>query len=191
MKKTILLAVAALALAACGNKANTPKDNGLEKAADEKKQGVIAYVELDSINSQYQYAIDMTDELETRQKNYASQLSAKAQALQNAMNSAQQKAQKGEYTSQEQVQQAQASLQRQQQQYENLEAKYQREMLEATNDFNKSLRDSIQNFIAEFNKDGRYAMILGKQDVSLLYADPALNITDQVIKGLNKRYTKK
>ena len=107
------------------------------------------------------------------------------------MNSAQQKAQKGEYTSQEQVQQAQASLQRQQQQYENLEAKYQREMLEATNDFNKSLRDSIQNFIAEFNKDGRYAMILGKQDVSLLYADPALNITDQVIKGLNKRYTKK
>ena len=82
MKHTFLIAAVAIALASCNNKSNTLKDNGLEKPAQEKNTGIIAYVELDSINTQYQYAIDMTDQLETQQKNFASQLQQKAQAIQ-------------------------------------------------------------------------------------------------------------
>ena len=38
------------------------------------------------------------------------------------------------------------------------------------------------------NKDKKYAMVLAKSGDNILYADGAYNITNDVIKGLNKAY---
>ena len=56
--------------------------------------------------------------------------------------------------------------------------------------YQETLRDSLKNFIDDFNKDGRYTMILSKSGDNILYADKQLDITDQVVAGLNKRYKK-
>ena len=50
------------------------------------------------------------------------------------------------------------------------------------------LTDSIESFIKEFNKTKGYDAILYK--AAGVYFNPALDITDEVIKGLNARYVK-
>ena len=54
---------------------------------------------------------------------------------------------------------------------------------------NIQLRDSINAYLKEYNKDKKYSLIINNAGFNnLLYADPAFNITQEVIDGLNKRY---
>ena len=57
-----------------------------------------------------------------------------------------------------------------------------------TDKFNKALRDSIQHYLAVYNKDKKYSIIFSKQGDNLLYADKAYDITNEIIAGLNKAY---
>ena len=57
--------------------------------------------------------------------------------------------------------------------------------------YNKEMRDSIQSFLREYNKSKGYSIILSKAGDNILYADPAMDITEDVVAGLNKRYKKK
>ena len=51
-----------------------------------------------------------------------------------------------------------------------------------------ALRDSIQHYLAVYNKDKKYSLILSKAGDNILYADKAYDITNEVISGLNKAY---
>jgi outer membrane protein len=52
----------------------------------------------------------------------------------------------------------------------------------------KIVNDSIQKFIEVYNAQHGYDAILLK--AATLYIDPALDITDEVVEGLNARYNK-
>ena len=53
-----------------------------------------------------------------------------------------------------------------------------------------SLRDSINVFLKEYNKTKGYNLILSNTGFdNLLYADSSFNITQEIIDGLNARYT--
>ena len=52
----------------------------------------------------------------------------------------------------------------------------------------KQLTDSVDNFLKDFAKQNNYDVILYK--AATLYINPSLDVTDKVIEGLNKRYTK-
>ncbi len=197
MKKTILassmwIMVAALAFTACSKKepADKVKSNGLPHAAASAPNGEIAFVDVDSLATQYEFCKDGQKELESKQNAYSSQLNSKAQALQNAMADFQNKLQNGGFTSQQQAQAAQTKLQKQQEQIQQFQTKINNDMNAATLKYQQVLRDSLNNFLNEYNKDGRYKMILSKSGDNILYADKALDITNDVVAGLNKRYKK-
>lgn len=197
MKKTFLagsiwIMAAALTFTACNKKepADKVKSNGLPHATASATSGEIAFVDIDSLASQYEYCKEGQKALESKQTAYRSQLNAKAQALQSAMADFQNKAQNGGFTSQQQVEAAQNKLQQQQQQFQQFQTKIDNEMNNATLSYQKVLRDSLNNFLNDYNKDGRYKMILSKSGDNILYADKALDITNDVVAGLNKRYKK-
>lgn len=73
----------------------------------------IAYVEVDSIMTQYRFAKEYTEILEKKGQNIQSTLNQKGQALQNAVANFQQKVQQNAYT-REQAEAVQAGLQKQQ-----------------------------------------------------------------------------
>ena len=50
------------------------------------------------------------------------------------------------------------------------------------------MNDSIEAFIKEYNKTRGYDAILFK--AATLYINPALDITNEVVEGLNARYNK-
>ena len=51
------------------------------------------------------------------------------------------------------------------------------------------LRDSINSFLKVYNQDKGYDLILSNAGFdNLLYANPAFNITNEIVEGLNARY---
>ena len=50
------------------------------------------------------------------------------------------------------------------------------------------MRDSIQSFLVQYNKDKKFDYIISKAGDNILLANKKLDITDEVVKGLNKRY---
>ena len=54
--------------------------------------------------------------------------------------------------------------------------------------YNNAMRDSITSFLKIYNKEKGYNLVLSKAGDNMLLADPALDITNDVIAGLNKRY---
>ncbi len=179
-------AFAAFAMTSCNNQ---PQQNDTKggAAGAQKGEAKIAYVEVDSIMSQYTYWKEVTKLMEQKERNIQSTLAAKQKNLQQAAQNFQQGIQSNKYT-QEQAQGIQANLQKQAQDADALQQRLGNEYQQEIAKYNKALTDSIHHFLEAFNKDKKYAMILAKQGDNILYADKSLDITDEVVKGMNKAY---
>ncbi len=188
MKKYMFLAAAAMvALASCNNE--SPKMDEKPAAEAGQEGGVkIAYVEVDSLMTQYEFCKEFTLILEKKSTNARNTLNSKGQALQSAMANFQQKLQNNGFTSREQAEGQQAAIQRQQQSLQELQARLENELAQETQKYNAGLRDSLSHFLDAYNKDKKYDLILTKQGDNILYAAKRFDITADVINGLNKRY---
>ena len=190
MKKYMFLAAAAVvALASCNNASPKMDEQPAAASAGESTGNVkIAYVEVDSLMTQYEFCKEFTLILQKESTNARNTLNQKGQALQNAAANFQQKLQNNGFTSREQAESQQAAIQRQQQSLQELQARLENELANETNKYNEGLRDSLQHFLAAYNKDKKYDLILTKQGDNILYAAKRFDITNDVINGLNKRY---
>ncbi|MBQ8655795.1 MAG: OmpH family outer membrane protein [Prevotella sp.] len=193
MKKNIIstltiAAVAALTVVSCNNSA--PKMDDQPQAAQSADGLKIAYVEVDSVASQYKFCVDYTKILEKKRNNATSTLNQKGNQLQAAINNFQQKMNNNGFKSREEAESAQMGIQRSQQSLQELQQRLAAELDKEAAEFSEALRDSIDHFLAEYNKDKKYDMILSKTDATsnILYADKRFDITADVIAGLNKRY---
>jgi len=188
MKKHLFLAAAAIAvLASCNNAA--PKMDEQPASTAGNASGVkIAYVEVDSLMTQYKFCKEFTEILQRKSNNARNTLNQKGQALQNAMANFQQKLNNNGFTSREQAESQQAAIQRQQQSLQELQARLESELASETSKYNDGLRDSLMNFLNKYNKDKKYDLILTKQGDNILYAAKRFDITTDVINGLNKAY---
>ena len=190
MKKNILssvafAAVAALALASCNKSQPQVEAKSESKAPAELK---IAYVEVDSIMTQYTFAKEYSALLEKKGQNIQATIAQKGQALQAAAANFQQKIQQNAFTSREQAESQQAAIQRDQANLQSLQQRLSNEFAAEQEKYNKALHDSIANYLARYNKDKKYSIIFSKSGDNLLYADKAYDITSEIITGLNKAY---
>lgn len=189
MKKNMFLALAAVvALASCNNE--SPKMDDQPAAATESNEGglKIAYIEVDSLMTQYEFCKEFTLVLQKKSNNARNTLNAKGQQLQSAMQNFQQKLNNNGFTSREQAESQQAAIQRQQQSLQELQARLENELANETAKYNEGLRDSLQHYLADYNKTKKYDLILTKQGDNILLAAKRFDITNDIINGLNKRY---
>ena len=190
MKKNILssvafAAVAALALVSCNKSQPQVEAKSESKAPAELK---IAYVEVDSIMTQYTFAKEYSALLEKKGQNIQATIAPKGQALQAAAANFQQKIQQNAFTSREQAESQQAAIQRDQANLQSLQQRLSNEFAAEQEKYNNALHDSIAHYLAAYNKDKKYSIIFSKSGDNLLYADKAYDITKEVIAGLNKAY---
>lgn len=182
-----LAAMTTLAFTSC-NKQNSQAENKSESNAKAAPTSMkIAYVEVDSIMSQYKFCKDYSLILQKKGQNIQSTLASKQQALQAAAANFQQKVQQNAYT-REQAEAIQAGLQKQSADLQGLNQRLSNEFQVETEKYNAALRDSLRHFLNEYNKDKKYSLILSKAGDNLLYADKAFDITNDVVAGLNKAY---
>lgn len=184
---TIALAVvAAVSFTSCNQSPKAEDEAPKSQAPSNLK---IAYVEVDSLMTQYEYCKEYSLILEKKSQNIQSTLQQKGQALQAAATNFQQKLQQNAYT-REQAEQIQMGLQKQNTDLEALQQRLSAEFQEETAKFNEALHDSLQHFIAKYNKDKKFTMILSKSGDNILFADKSADITSDIIAGLNKAYKK-
>jgi outer membrane protein len=186
MKKYIFpaLAIAAM-MVSCNNQSPKMDDQPAAASGEGMK---IAYVEVDSLMTQYNFAKDYSVTLQKKSNNARNTLNQKGNALQAAMANFQQKLNNNGFQSREQAASQQAAIQRQQNDLQELQARLENELANETSKFNEALRDSLQNFLKSYNQDKKYDLILSKAGDNILMGNKKLDITQDVINGLNKRY---
>ena len=190
MKKLIrsaaVVALMSLVVASCNKQA--PKVEEKSASTNTANEGMkIAYIEVDSIMSQYKFCKEYSLILEKKSQNIQNTVNAKGRSLQAAAAKFQQDIQNNKYT-QQQAEAVQAGLQKQNADLQALQQRLGAEFQAETEKFNKALRDSIQHYLAVYNKDKKFSLILSKAGDNILYADKTYDITNEVIAGLNKAY---
>lgn len=180
-------AAATMFLASCNtNKEEEQnKDNAQPEEPTELK---IAYVELDTLMSQYQLYKDYSEVLTRKGNNIQKTLAQKQRALENHAAAVQKKYESNEFTTRDEVERAQASIQKEQNDLAELADRLQSEFAMEQARINEEARDSIQSFLKRYNKTKKYDYVLVKAGDNLLIANPKFNITNDIVKGLNKRY---
>ncbi|MDY6206380.1 MAG: OmpH family outer membrane protein [Prevotella sp.] len=179
-------ALTAMVVSSCDN-ANKPTEEKAQAKQPSTGEMKIAYVEIDSIMTQYEFCKEYTKILEKKGQNIQNTIAQKGQTLQAAAAKFQQDVQANKYT-REQAEAVQMNLQKQNNDIQALQQRLGIQFQEETEKYNKALRDSIQNFLKAYNKDKKYSYILSKVGDNMLYADKAYDITKEVIAGLNKEY---
>ena len=183
-------AIAALTMSACNNAGKMDEKPAAAPTAAPSSLK-IAFIEVDSIMTQYNFCKDYSKILEKRGNNIQSALASQERNLEAAVKNFQNKAQNNGFKSQSEYEGQQAAIQRQQEQYVATRDRLAAELQSETDKFNAALHDSIEHFIAKYNKDKKYSMILTKQGDNILYGDKSLDITNEVVAGLNKAYKSK
>jgi outer membrane protein len=150
----------------------------------------IAYVNTDSINEHYQYIADFTKVIRNKKASLESQMQSMTAKFQSEYEAFQQSAQAG-VAPQSELQKQQASLERQQQELANKELQMQNlgiELEEKNMELNKSVKDYLQKI-----NNGRFDYILSYSDLmpTILLTNPKLDITTEVLKGINEEYNAK
>ena len=187
---TALLPVIAIVLCLSCNKSkqSTPSTAGADNKSVAVANGKIVYVEIDSVMKHYEMAKELFASLENKSKTYDADLSSKQKSLQSAGLDFQNKIQKGLVT-QAQAQEMQQQLSGQEQGLYQLRDQYRGKISEEAQVNQRNILSSIMEFLKEYNKTKGYQYIMADQfPGSLLYADSTLNITTDVITGLNVHY---
>ncbi len=152
----------------------------------------VAYLNLDSVLLNYQFAIDASEKLMTKQEDARLKLNSKARTLQSEAADFQKKLENGAFMSRERAEQKQQELLKKQQDLQDLEAKLTNDIMLENQQLNLQLADTLNSFLAEFNKDGHYQLIFantGKDNI--LQSAEGYDITAEVVDALNARYASK
>lgn len=149
----------------------------------------IAYINRDSLAEQYEFYNDMQTSFMLEQQEKEGELSSRYKALQTRYLKIQRDLQNRMITPTS-AEQKNQQLGLDQQKWQQDQERYSLEMAEKSQKMTLQILDSIKNYVDIYNKDHNYNMILNNDTLGsiVIYADEMMNITDDIVKGLNKRY---
>ncbi|GAC1380826.1 MAG: OmpH family outer membrane protein [Ginsengibacter sp.] len=147
----------------------------------------VAYIDLDSLQSHYDYYKIIRNNLEQKQNASSNEFSSLQKRYQARAADLQQKSATMTPQQQDQagkeIQQMQQDLQNKKQQLDNDLYVYNTKMKE-------DILSKIQTYLKVYNKSGKYDYIFSYEPGFMFYKDSTLNITKDVIAGLNDQFSK-
>ena len=190
-----LLSAAALmagfALTGCNNTANTaaPATQTDTTAA----AGSIVFFNIDKVVENYDMANDLRSVVETKVSGIQSEIDRRGNKLQKDANDFQNKMDKGLLTSSVANAQYQ-KLQQQESEYQQYAVRKQQEMAEEQQVMLNQIMNAISEFVQAYNVEKQYALILTTSGdilpAPVVTGSAALDITDEILAGLNAEYVK-
>lgn len=199
MKKTslvvnIVLAIAVIALYVLYF-TGTPKTTttqGEDQAASEQFVGenAIAWVNMDSLLNRYDMYFDIQAELESKGRKMETDMTTRTRAFEKQMMDFQDKVQKGLVT-RSTAQQMQQDLAAKEQELYQYRDELRMQFSEEEQVMLRRIQHSITDYLKKYNKEKGYQVILsGTFGGPVLYGSPAIEITQEVLVGLNEDYNK-
>lgn len=199
---TLILATAIVMLftASCNSSATSNTDT---PATATEQQGVeiitpaegsTVFVRMDSLINQYDMFLDLQAELEVKVKKAQDDLDTKARVFQRDVTDFQDKVNKGLITRSESQKIADELARREQQLLEQRQ-KTSMELDEEHAVMLNRIGKSIDDYVKVYNQKKNYSLIINTTgnsatNSSILWGNPGLDITNDLVKGLNEAYSK-
>lgn len=154
----------------------------------EIKASKIVYVNADTLFDKYEYVKDLRKEMEGKQARLESSYKQKAQKLQEDYAGLQQRASNGTLST-DQAKVAEEDLMKRKADLDAMESQL-RVLAEESQQKNLALQEKVNKFLKDYNKDGNYDYVLAFTNAggSILLGNDNLNITKEVLDGLNVQY---
>lgn len=196
MKRTTLflsiLAIAGMLAASCNNTKTAENKEG-EAASAMAGKGDIVYFNLDRVLEEYDMANDLRSVVETKVNSINQEVNRRGSKLEKDIKAFQDKIDKGLMTrSTAEIQSG--DLQKRQNDFQQYAGQKQQEIAEEQQVLMNQLADAIHSFLIKYNEEKQYAMILTTQGgilpAPVAVADSTLDITDDILAGLNAEYVK-
>jgi|SRR5574344_274880 outer membrane protein len=180
--------IIAAGLTSCKSKADKP---ATEEPKAGPQQGSIVYFNLDRVVKEYDMANDLRSVVNTKVSGINQEVNRRGSKLQQDINSFQDKVNKGLLTqSTAQVQNSQ--LQEQQSNFQTYAQQKQQEILDEQQVMTNQIADAIKKYVDKLNAEKKYSMILATQGdvlpMPVVAADTTLDITSEILEGLNAEY---
>lgn len=148
----------------------------------------IAYVDIDTLLTNYELWQELNEEMLRREENIRATLNEKAKNLQADFEEFERKLNNNAFVTRERAEAEQSRILKKREELEALQERLGNELAIENNKNSLLFRDSINAYIRDYNKVHGYNVILSRIGDNILYIDSDMNITQDVIKGLNERY---
>jgi len=148
----------------------------------------IAYIDVDTLISNYVYALDLNEQLSKRRENSQAILVERGRKYETEVIDYQRKMQTNTFLSQERAKSEEERILKMRDDLQRLEAQLEQEIVNEHSRMGLELRNSIILHLREYNKNKKYQVIYGKSGDNILYADDAYNITWEIIDFFNKSH---
>lgn len=188
---TILGAIALIGVIYIGffKGASTVEPTVSETIGDPSKGIRMAYVRSDSLQSQYKYFQDLSEELQGQEAIVQKEIEKRQRDFQIEVNLYQQAAPK---MNEQQRAASEADLMRVQQQYEGWAREQSDILMGKQQDLQSKMKSDMDSVLVKMKDELTLDFILlYDENSALIYANPDYDITDVVVKKLNDNYAKK
>lgn len=167
----------------CGT--STKASTGLATA----KSGVIAYVNMDSLERNYKFFTDLAEKFGKKAQESEKEFATRKKVFQEEVIDFQRKVKK-EMLTPNQAKALQQQLAEKEQKLARVAQEMQYDISKQNAELQKRLHDTIVNYIKEYN-NGKFSAILTKRlGDNVLYSSESIDITEDIVNGLNEKYTK-
>jgi outer membrane protein len=154
------------------------------------KASKIVYVNIDQLNEKYQFLKDISDAAKAEHTTLQGQYQSKGEKLQKDYEEFQQSAQGG-LLSDNQINQKQEEFAKRKEDLDQLQMKADA-LMEKIQEQSMQAMNNVKDYIAEYNKKSNYDFVVAYSDnpgtTQLLLANPAYDITAEIVEGLNAQY---
>lgn len=194
MKKFTLIALWAVAVVGLLSNCKSNTSGKATKDANQSNSQIsssftAAWVNVDSLINNYDMYFDMQKELEESGRKSEAELTTKSRDFEREATDFQNKVQKGLVTRSE-AEKLQQGLAVKEQELYRLRDELRAKIAEEQQVKLRLIQVSITDFLVEYNKTKGYHVILSSTfGGPLLYGHPSLDITQDVLKGLNEKYS--
>jgi outer membrane protein len=148
----------------------------------------IAYFDIDSLQEKYEYFKDVSGQMKQKEANLTLQMDALQNGYQKRLKELQEK---GPTMTQSEGEAAQREVAQMQQKFQQRQMSMEQDLKKHQVDLMTDVRNKIENYLKEYNKEKGYAFILSYEPGFMLYyRDSVYDITNDVIQGLNEEYKK-
>lgn len=148
----------------------------------------IAYFEIDSIDSNFELVRDIRNEISRKQMSINLELERLDKSYMDKYNSYQGQASS---MTQSQSEHAANDLMTTQENIKNRKQQLDKDYNDFVTRRMQDVKSKIEEFLKDYNKVKRYSYIISYEPGLFYYKDTVYNITHDVVKGLNERYSKK
>ncbi|MBK5195953.1 MAG: OmpH family outer membrane protein [Proteiniphilum sp.] len=149
----------------------------------------IAYVNVDSLLFNYNFAKDLNESLLRKEESTRATLNQRENQINSAAQEFERKLRNNAFLSQERAEQEQERIVQMNQEYQKLAERLTQEFMLEQEKMNLQMEDTIKSRIIEYNLSKNYEIIFSNRTTStVLYADKKYDITNDVVEFLNNKY---